>query len=122
MTGEEGEQEMANNIGREEVEKKIGAGATAVEALPPLYYEDAHLPGALNLPLDEVEALAPTLLPDKEAEIIVYCSNSSCSNSKIAAEQLERLGYTNVHKYGAGKQDWVEAGLPTESGAAAETV
>ena len=45
-----------------------------VEAQAPMMYEDAHLPGALNLPPNRVAELAPRILPDKDAEIVVYCS------------------------------------------------
>ena len=87
-----------------------------VEALPERYFVDAHLPGARNLPHDAVEALAPQLLPDRDAEIVVYCASAQCRNSDIAAERLGRLGYSHVRVYGGGKQDWVAAGLPVESG------
>lgn len=46
--------------------------------------------------------------------IIVYCSNGECQNSTIAADRLSELGYANVFDYVEGKQDWVDAGLPTE--------
>ncbi len=106
-------------ITRDEVKESIdGGSAIVVEALPASYYEKEHLPGALNLPHDEVDDLAPSLLPDKQAKIIVYCSNLVCQNSGIAAKRLSDLGYENVYKYAEGKEDWVQAGLPTESGAA----
>lgn len=89
-----------------------------VEALPERYFVDAHLPGAVNIPHDAVDALAPALLPDKAAAIVVYCASASCRNSDLAAARLERLGYGAVRVYGGGKQDWVEAGLPVERGAA----
>ena len=63
-------------------------------------------------------ALAPELVPDRSAEIVVYCANSACRNSGIAAEALTALGYTNVRTYEAGKADWIEAGLPIEGSAA----
>lgn len=111
---------MVRPIERDEVRTKIEQGtAVVIEALPASYYEEAHLPGALNLPHDEVDTLAPTLLPDKGAEVIVYCANGPCANSGIAAARLAELGYTNVHEYGPGKQDWIEAGLPIESGTTA---
>jgi len=47
-----------------------------VETLDPEYYENVHLPGAVNLPLDRIGELAPDILPDKGAEIIVYCMSS----------------------------------------------
>ncbi len=45
-----------------------------VEAQAPMMYEDTHLPGALNLPPGRVAELAPRILPDRDAEIVVYCS------------------------------------------------
>ena len=45
-----------------------------VESQSPMMFEDAHLPGAVNIPPDRVAALAPALLPETDAEIIVYCS------------------------------------------------
>lgn len=47
---------------------------TLVETLAPAFYENSHLPGAINIPPDQVRALAPTLLPDKNAQVITYCS------------------------------------------------
>ncbi|PWC44791.1 rhodanese-like domain-containing protein [Azospirillum sp. TSO22-1] len=88
------------------------------EALPPRYHAEAHLPGAVNLPHDQVAQLAPTLLPDMAAEIVVYCASATCRNSDIAAQHLQRLGYGRVRVYRGGKQDWIDAGLPVETGAA----
>jgi len=47
-----------------------------VETLAPERYREAHIPGALNIPPEQVEELAPKLLPNKSAEIITYCSNN----------------------------------------------
>ena len=90
-----------------------------VEALPPRYFADAHLPGAVNIPHDQIDALTPRLLPDKDAEIVVYCASTPCRNSTIAAERLAQLGYTRVSDYKAGKEDWAKAGFPFEAGVAA---
>jgi rhodanese-related sulfurtransferase len=64
-------------ITREELKGKMDRGEsfTLVETLAPVAYAHAHLPGAVNLPPDRVRELAPGLLPDKGAEIIVYCSS-----------------------------------------------
>ena len=109
---------MVEKITREDLAAKLGNGArvTLVEALPAKYYKERHLPGAVNLPHDRVDALAPSLLPDKGAEIVVYCASAPCKNSGIAAERLVELGYTRVRDYHEGKADWVAAGLPTERG------
>ena len=64
-------------ISRDELSNKIERKDkfTLVETLPRATYEHAHLPGAINLPLDQLQTLAPQLLPDKAAEIIVYCAS-----------------------------------------------
>ena len=112
---------MVPKITRDELKAKLDRGepVTIVEALPEPYYPKAHLPGALNLPHDQVDALAPTLLPDKTAAIVVYCANLPCPNSEIAAQRLIELGYANVREYAEGKQDWIDAGFPVETGLAA---
>ena len=68
---------MVATITRDELKAKMDRGERfkLVETLAPTAYEHAHLPGAINLPPDQVARLAPTLLPDKTAEIVVYCSN-----------------------------------------------
>jgi rhodanese-related sulfurtransferase len=107
-------------ISRAELQAAIEAGTVVpVDALPENYYAEQHLPGALNLVADEVETRAATLLPDKDAAIVTYCSNTACPNSGQVATKLENLGYSNVRKYAEGIQDWIGAGLPTESGVAA---
>lgn len=106
-------------ITRRDLHAAIDAGEViVVETLGPLHYEDAHLLGAINIPHTEVARLAPQLLPDKAAAIVTYCSNTACRNSEIAASQLRSLGYENVRKYAEGKDDWREADLPLQSGAA----
>ena len=105
-------------ISREKLKAKLDRGedVVLVEALDEARYEEAHLPGAINIPYDRVDELAPVLLPDKGARIVVYCSNGPCRNSGIASNRLSQLGYEDVRDYHEGKQDWMEAGLPTESG------
>ena len=68
---------MVATISRDELKMKIDRRETftLVETLPATAYHHAHLPGAINLPPDQVTQLAPTLLPDKSADIVVYCAN-----------------------------------------------
>ena len=111
---------MITTISRTDLEALIAAGdAVVVDALPVSYYNQIHLPGALNLVESDVDELASSLLPDENATIVTYCSNEACGNSQAVANRLERLGYTSVRKYREGIQDWVAAGNPTESTAAA---
>jgi rhodanese-related sulfurtransferase len=109
---------MVTSITRDELRRLLDSGEPLqlVEALPPAYYEREHLPGAINLPHDQVDELASALLPDRSVPVVVYCANGPCQNSGIAARRLEALGYTDVRDYELGKQDWIEAGLPVEHG------
>lgn len=70
---------MIATITREELLKKIESKDhfILVETLPKETYEHAHLPGAINLPPDQLAVFAAKLLPDKSAEIVVYCSKPS---------------------------------------------
>ena len=99
-----------------ELQTRLASAAPPVllEALPEKYFRHSHLPSARNLPHDQVDALAAQIVPDKAAEIVVYCASATCQNSTIAAERLVALGYTNVREYHEGKQDWIDAGLPVE--------
>ena len=111
---------MSATITRDELRALIDAGeVTVVEALPPMYYDDAHLPGAVRLNHDEVTERHAEVLGDTEAQIVTYCSNLQCQNSHSVAEQLRALGYVNVRRYAEGKDDWVAAGLPVVSSARA---
>ncbi|WP_369145762.1 rhodanese-like domain-containing protein [Streptomyces sp. R44] len=107
---------MTALITREELAAAIKAEAvTVLDTLGGEYYAQQHLPGALALPPADVDTRATTLLPDRDAAIVTYCSNPACPNSGQVADRLTQLGYTDVRKYREGIQDWVEAGLPTES-------
>ena len=107
---------MVRSIDRDALVSKLASHnpPRLVDALPEKYYRDWHLPGALHLPLDELESRAASVLPDKDAEVIVYCASASCRNSDAAARRLGLLGYHNVAVYTGGKQDWQDAGLPIE--------
>ena len=68
---------MVATITREELRQKIERGDKfqLLETLPRTAYDHAHLPGAINLPPDQVKELAPKLLPNKSVDIVVYCSS-----------------------------------------------
>lgn len=106
----------AQRISREELKASLDRGQTIVivEALPEMYLRRSHLPGALNILPERVAELAPRLLPDKDVAVVVYCANLPCPSSDMAAQALVALGYTDVREYAEGKQDWIEAGYPTE--------
>jgi rhodanese-related sulfurtransferase len=111
---------MTTTISRTDLQQLIAQGhpLTLVDALPASYYDQQHLPGAINLVEADAANLAATLLPHRGQTVVTYCSNEACQNSKAVARRLEALGYTDVRTYPGGIQDWVEAGLPTETAVA----
>ena len=68
---------MVKTIYRDDLREKIDRGDkfSLVETLPNVAYQHAHLPGAINMPPDRVTELASSLLPDKSADIVVYCAS-----------------------------------------------
>lgn len=108
---------MTKTITREQIKEKIDRQEpmTIIEALPQKYFEAQHLPGALNIPHDEIRVKAVDMLPDKDALIVVYCASTECQNSTIATNTLQQMGYSNAFEYVEGKQHWLEANLPVES-------
>ena len=66
-------------------------------------YDEGHIPGAVLIPYGEIADRAEKELPDKDQLILVYCRSGR--RSKIAAEELVKLGYTNVKEFG-GIIDW----------------
>ena len=66
-------------------------------------YDEGHIPGAILIPYNQIDYWAEEKLSDKDAQILVYCRSGR--RSKIAAETLSWLGYTNVKEFG-GIIDW----------------
>lgn len=66
-------------------------------------FDEGHIKGAILIPYTEIENKAEEMLPDKDAQILVYCRSGR--RSKIASESLAKLGYTNVKEFG-GIIDW----------------
>lgn len=106
-------------INREEaqllVKNREREHVTVIEALPAESFEKYHLPGAINVPLDDqFDENIQKAAPDKSQPVLVYCMDADCDASPKAAKRMEELGYSNVYDYEAGKVDWKEAGLTVE--------
>ena len=66
-------------------------------------YDEGHIPGAIVIPHDEITDRAEEELPHKDQLLLVYCRSGR--RSKLAAEALVKLGYTNIKEFG-GIIDW----------------
>ena len=79
------------------------SGYIIIDARTQEEYDEGHIPGAILIPEYEIADRAEKELPDKDQLILVYCRSGR--RSKIAAEELVKLGYTNVKEFG-GIIDW----------------
>ena len=93
------------NITAEEAKKLMDSeeGCIILDVRTREEYDQGHIPGAILIPNTEIEAKAADLLPDKEQLILVYCRSGR--RSKLAAQSLAALGYTNIREFG-GILDW----------------
>ena len=79
------------------------SGYIIIDARTQSEYDEGHIPGAILIPEYEIADRAENELLDKDQLILVYCRSGR--RSKIAAEELVKLGYTNVKEFG-GIIDW----------------
>lgn len=95
-----------------------GQNFVLVETLPAKHFRKAHLPGAINVPVDDARFAEKirNAAPQNERPIVVYCADSDCPESVTAARVLDRMGYRAVFDYAAGKAAWREAGYHLERG------
>jgi rhodanese-related sulfurtransferase len=101
------------------VKKLFDADAALIlDAREPEEFAEGHIPGALNLPFDEVitdPARLETLDPAGRA-IVVYCGGGTCEVSQQLGFELIRVGHRKVVVFQGGYPEWQEAGYPTETG------
>ena len=102
---QKGEKTMYQQITQEEAKKIMDSGEEYIllDVREQEEFDEGHIPGAILIPYTEIENKAEAMLPDKEAQILVYCRSGR--RSKIASESLVDLGYTNVKEFG-GINDW----------------
>ena len=68
---------MESTISTKDLKAKLDQKQiTVVETLAPERYREAHIPGALNIPPEQIKELAPQLLPSKDAEIVTYYTST----------------------------------------------
>jgi rhodanese-related sulfurtransferase len=99
-----------------EVKKRMDAGEKLllVDVREDNEWANGHLPGAVHLGKGIIERDIEQRVPDTGAKLILYCGGGF--RSAIAAENLQKMGYTNVESMDGGWKGWVEAGLPTHKG------
>ena len=96
---------MYQQISQEEAKRIMDSGEEHIvlDTREQYEYDESHIPGAILIPYTEIENKAEEMLPDKNAQILVYCRSGR--RSKLASEKLVELGYTNIREFG-GIIDW----------------
>jgi rhodanese-related sulfurtransferase len=101
-------------IDRSELQRRMKAGSvTVIDVRPVEEYEQAHLPGAICVPLDEVKEFARKA--PKKKQVVAYCRGPYCVFALKAVAELKKRGLDAV-RFEDGVQEWRAAGLPLEAG------
>ena len=97
-----------------EVKKRLDAGEkfTLVDVREDNEWARGHLPGAIHLSKGVIERDIEQTVPDKSTTLVLYCRGGF--RSALAADNLQKMGYTNSISMDGGWRAWTEAGLPTE--------
>ena len=99
-----------------EVKRRLDAGEsfTLVDVREDSEWARGHLPGAIHLGKGVIERDIESSVPDKSATLVLYCGGGF--RSALAAENLQRMGYTNVLSMDGGIRDWRAKGYPLTTG------
>jgi rhodanese-related sulfurtransferase len=98
----------------DDVKRRLDAGErlTLVDVREESEYAAGHVVGAVHISKGVIERDAEAKLPDPAAEVILYCGGGF--RSALAADNLQKMGYTNVVSMDGGWRDWTQKGYPTE--------
>ena len=88
----------------------IKRGAALVDVREKEEFHRGHIQRALNLPRGTLELEIEKRFPNPELEMVLYCGAGN--RSALAADNLQRMGYTNIRVIEGGFQGWINAGLP----------
>lgn len=91
---------------------RVAAGAILVDVREDSEWAAGHAAGAQHIGKGVLERDVETKIPDAGAEVILYCGGGF--RSVLAAEVMQRMGYTNVASMAGGWRAWTEAGAPVE--------
>lgn len=96
-------------------DRAAGRGPIVVDVRSEDGWRQGRIPGAVHIPGAELSGRAPELLPDRDADVVVYCWGPGCNGSTWGAFALAELGYTGVRELIGGYEYWVREGFATVS-------
>ena len=91
--------------------RELKRGALLIDVREPEDWRQSHIPAAVHMPRGTIELDIEEKAPALDTPIICHCGGGS--RSALAAESLQRMGYTNVKSLAGGFKAWKQAGLPT---------
>jgi rhodanese-related sulfurtransferase len=103
----------ASRIDVDRARDLIEHGAVVIDALEATTYAQQHLPGAINIPLTDLNDAAVAGL-DRDAPVVVYCFDQRCDLSARMSARLDAMGFSSVNDLIGGRAAWTVLGLPTE--------
>ena len=97
-----------------DVKRRLDAGEklVLVDVREESEWARGHLPGAIHLGKGVIERDIEQRLPDPGSKVVLYCGGGF--RSALAADNLQKMGYTNVESMDGGWKGWLEAGFPTQ--------
>ena len=97
-----------------DVQRRMGSGEKflLVDVREDNEWEKGHVPGAVHLGRGVIERDIETQVPETSTKMVLYCGGGF--RSALVADNLQKMGYTNVESMDGGWKGWVAEGLPTE--------
>jgi rhodanese-related sulfurtransferase len=99
-----------------DVKRRIDAGEkfVLVDVREESEWAMGHVPKAIHLGKGVIERDIEQRVPDSSSKVILYCGGGF--RSALVADNLQKMGYTNVESMDGGWKGWLDAGLPTAKG------
>jgi phage shock protein E len=86
-------------ISAKDAQAQLKNGALVIDVRSPGEFESGHLPGAINIPLDEIQTAMPRRVADKNQVLLLHCQSGM--RSGMAKRTLKAMGYTNAFNLGS---------------------
>lgn len=101
-------------ISVEQAQARMKNGAALIDVREDNEWNEAHAEGAIHIGRGVIERDIVNQIPDKNAELILYCGGGY--RSALAADNLRKMGYTNVFSMIGGWKAWKDSGSSIDEG------
>ena len=108
----EGAKNNVKEVTVEQTKERVQHGATLIDVREDNEWEAGHAKAAIHLSRGIIERDIVQSIPDKDKELILYCGGGF--RSALSADNLQKMGYTNIYSMDGGWKAWKDAGAPIE--------